>query len=243
VSDPQGSDEAAFLASYDAEGFERPSLAVDVVLLTVIDRSLQVLVIRRDQHPFAGCWTLPGGFVGIDESLSDAARRVLADKTGLRGVFLEQLHAFGDPGRDPRMRIVSVGYVALVDASRAPEGPGRWARVEVPWAGVTGGPVTVSVDDEPQPLGFDHDRIAGTAVRRLRERLDASPIGFQLLPERFTLRELQAVHETILGHGVNKDSFRRRMLATGQLEATGEREQAVGHRPAELYRFHRRAAV
>lgn len=240
------SDEASeldFLERYDPSRFERPSLAVDVVLLTVVDHTLQLLVIERREHPFVGHWTLPGGFVGIDEGLAEAARRVLRAKTGLDDVFLEQLHTFGDPQRDPRMRIVSVAHVALVDSSRAPGGPGRWAEVEVPWAGLTGGAVEVAVAGEPSVLGFDHDVIAGHAVRRLRERLDSSPIGFQLLPDTFTLRQLQEVHETILGHTVNKDSFRRRMLATGQLEATGERERAVGHRPAELYRFHRRSAV
>ena len=233
-----------FLQAYDAERFQRPSLAVDVVLLTVVEHSLRALVIQRHEHPYQGCWTLPGGFVGIDEGLADASRRVLREKASLNDVFLEQLHTFGDPARDPRTRIVTVAHVALVDAARAPaEGAGRWARIEVPWAGHTGGPVELFIDDEPVELGFDHAAIVGWAVRRLRERLDASPIGFQLLPARFTLRQLQEVHETVRGDLVNKDSFRRRMLASGQLEATGERERAVGHRPAELYRFHRRAAV
>ena len=116
--------------------------------------------------------------------------------------------------------------------------------MEVPWQGETGGPVQVLHDDgSPVELAFDHDDILGMAVKRIRGKLDYTPIGFQLLPDTFTLRELQRVHETVLGTTLNKDSFRRRMLASGQLEATGEREQEVGHRPAELYRFARRSAI
>lgn len=231
-------DEATFLARYDPSVFPRPSLAVDVVLLTVVEGALRALVLQRTAHPHAGRWTLPGGFVGLDEGLEAAARRVLHAKAGLGDVFLEQLHTFGAPGRDPRARIVSVAYVALVDAARAPvEGPGRWATLRVPWSGHRPRPVEALLDGEGVVWGFDHATIVGTAVARLRERLDASPIGFQLLPPTFTLRRLQEVHETVQGAPVNKDSFRRRMLATGALEATGERERQVGHRPAELYRF------
>lgn len=237
-------DEATFLARYDPSVFPRPSLAVDVVLLTADQGSLRVRVLQRTAHPHLGRWTLPGGFVRIDEGLSDAARRVLRAKAGLDDVFLEQLHAFGDPARDPRTRIVSVAYVALVDAARAPsEGPGRWATLEVPWEGADGGEVFAHLDGEAVAWGFDHARIAGTAVARIRQRLDQGPVGFQLLPPTFTLRRLQEVHETVRGAVVNKDSFRRRMLATGALEATGERERAVGHRPAELYRFVGRHAM
>jgi len=243
VSDEVESEEA-FLARYDASVFPRPSLAVDVVLLTISQGALRVLVRQREAHPFAKRWTLPGGFVGLEEGLANAARRVLRDKTGLADVFLEQLHTFGDPARDPRTRIVTVAHVALVDASRAPEGgPGRWAELVVPWAGRTGGAVGIRLDDEPVGWGFDHADIAGMAVARLRARLDTSPVGFQLLPETFTLRRLQEVHQVVRGEVVNKDSFRRRLLATGWLEATGDKERAVGHRPAELYRFVGRSAV
>jgi 8-oxo-dGTP diphosphatase len=232
-------DEEAFLAAYDPAAFPRPSLAVDVVLLTVVDGSLKVLVVRREAHPFAGTHTLPGGFVGVDEELEAACRRVLRAKTGLVDVFVEQLHTFGAVDRDPRMRIVSVAHVALVDAARAPtDGPGRWATVEVPDAGqpLAAG-VGASLDDEPLRFGFDHAAIVAAALGRLRERLDSSAVGYQLLPETFTLRRLQEVHEILRGEPVNKDSFRRRLLATGQLQPTGVKERAVGHRPAELYRF------
>ncbi|HHO54010.1 MAG TPA: NUDIX hydrolase [Deltaproteobacteria bacterium] len=239
-------DERSFLQAYDPSAFDRPSLAVDLAVLTVDDGVLRALLVQRGEHPFRGGWALPGGFVQIDESLSAAARRVLRQKAGLEGVFTEQLYTFGDPGRDPRMRIVSVAYYALLDAGQLGEPqPGRrFLEVVVPWEGETGGPVQpVDRDHQPLPLAFDHADILGMAVRRIRGKLDYTPIGFQLLPETFTLRELQRVHETVLGTSLNKDSFRRRMLASGQLEATGEREQQVGHRPAELYRFARRSAI
>ena len=247
-SDP---DEAAFLASYDASAFERPSVTVDVALLSVADGALHTLVLRRDAPPHKGRWALPGGFVGMNEPLDDAAARVLAAKTGVRRVFLEQLYTFGAPRRDPRTRVITVAYYALVDRARLDHPPGReanepgatLARLEVPWEGETGGPVEASDGDRSLPLAFDHADILGMAVKRVRGKLDYTPIGFQLLPERFTLAELQRVHETILDRPLNKDSFRRRMLASGQLEATGEHQQGVDHRPPELYRFARRSAV
>jgi 8-oxo-dGTP diphosphatase len=239
--------EAAFLARYDATRYPRPSLAVDVALVAAAEGALRTVVVRRGEHPARGRWALPGGFVGPGESLDAAAARVLVEKTGLRGVFLEQLYTFGDPGRDPRTRVVSVAYYALVDAARldaAVSGDVARASIVVPWEGETGGPVELASEGGATlPLAFDHADILGMAVRRLRGKLDYTPIGFQLLPQAFTLLELQRVHETVLGRPLNKDSFRRRMLASGQLEATGESQKDVDHRPAELYRFARRSAV
>lgn len=232
-------DESTFLEGYDPAAFDRPSLAVDVVVLTVADGALRALLVRRSEPPFQGCRALPGGFVRIDESLDDAARRVLRDKGGLRDLWLEQLYTFGDPGRDPRMRIVSVAYVALVAPERMPPTGGDRAvlPLTVPWAGEAGGPVEALEEGRPAPLAFDHARILGTAVQRLRGKLDWTPAIYALLPETFTLRDLQRVHETVLGAEVNKDSFRRKKLMSGELEATGERERDVVHRPAERYRF------
>jgi len=242
-------DEARFLASYDVSRFERPSVAVDVALLSVAEGALWTVLLHRSEHPHRGRYALPGGFVGIKEPLDVAAARVLAGKSGLEGVFLEQLYTFGDVGRDPRTRVISVAHVALVDRARflaASAGSDDLvhARLEVPWEGETGGPVDARRSDGASlPLAFDHADILGMAVKRLRGKLDYAPIGFQLLPPRFTLFDLQRVHETILARPLNKDSFRRRMLASGQLEATGESERDVDHRPAELYRFTRRSAL
>ncbi len=234
-------EELAFLASYDASEFPHPSLAVDVVLLTLREERLHALLDERDAQPQLGSWALPGGFVGMEESLEEAAHRVLSRKAGLDEVFVEQLFTFGAPDRDPRTRVISVAYYALVDLRRveAIEDEGRrLAPLEVPWEGELGGPVVaLGPDGDPLPLAFDHAAILGTAALRLRGKLDYAPIGFELLPDTFTLRQLQSVHEAVLGRTVNKDSFRRRMLASGRLEATGQREHDVIHRPAELYRY------
>ena len=243
----QTESEEQFLARYDAGAFEHPSVAVDVVLLSAADGHLWSLALRRAQHPFKGRYSLPGTFVGMRESLDDAARRVLAEKAGLRDVFLEQLYTFGAPRRDPRTRVISVAYYALVPRERLEAIPAMTgallARVDVPWEGETGGPVELASNQAVLPLAFDHADILGMAVKRLRGKLDYTPIGFQLLPHTFTLAQLQRVHETVLERPLNKDSFRRRMLASGLLEATGEEQRDVGHRPAEFYRFVRRSAV
>ncbi len=236
-------DEAAFLESYDPAVFERPSVAVDLILMSVVDGVPVVLLARRDQHPFHGAWALPGGFVGIGESLDAAARRILADKAHMADAWVEQLYTFGAVDRDPRMRIVSVAYFALIPASAfaaalkaAPEL--ALAELTVPWRGEAGGPVEVRpAEGAPLALAFDHGEMLGVAMRRLRGKLDYSGIAFALLPERFTLRALQDVYEAILDTRLNKPAFRRRMLDRGWLEPTGERETGASFRPAELYRY------
>ena len=232
----------------EAGRFERPSLTVDVVLISAAEGALRTLLVRRVESPEAGRWALPGGFLKPGEPLEAAAARVLEAKAGLAGVFVEQLYTFGAPDRDPRARVISVAYYALCDFGRfssAGETPDTTAAsIEVPWEGETGGPVALTgPGDARLAMAFDHAEMIGLAVKRLRGKLDYAPIGFQLLPASFTLFELQRVHETILGRPLNKDSFRRRMLASGQLEATGERQADVEHRPAELYRFSRRSAT
>jgi 8-oxo-dGTP diphosphatase len=226
-----------------------PAVSVDVVLISAADGTLRTLLVRRAAAPAKGQPALPGGLLGPDEPLDAAAARVLREKAGLSGVFLEQLYTFGAPRRDPRGRTLSVAHYALCDFARfaatrraAPETLA--AHIVVPWEGETGGPVELRDEaGRPLALAFDHAEIVGMAVKRLRGKLGYAPIGFQLLPASFTLLELQRVHETILGHPLNKDSFRRRMLASGELEATGERQEDVEHRPAERYRFARRSAT
>lgn len=222
-------------------------MAVDVALVAAVDGHLSTLLYRRQQHPGRGRWALPGTFVKPDESLEDAALRALAAKAGLQDLFLEQLYTFGDPGRDPRTRVLSVSYYALVDEARFRAAPGDEdvvaARLHVPWEGEAGGPVVARGPGGDLPLAFDHAEIIGVAVKRLRGKLGYAPIGFQMLGSTFTLLELQKVHETVLGRALNKDSFRRRMLASGLLRATGRSQEGVDHRPAELYRFVKRSAV
>ena len=183
----------------------------------------------------------------MDESLDDAAQRVLATKVGLEDVFTEQLYTFGDPGRDPRTRVISVTYYALVEIGRllsaAAGRPERGSQL----AAVRTDPATdtaqaIHEDGTPLPLAFDHEHILAVAVERIRGKLDYVPIGFELLPETFTLLELRRVHEAILGRPLNKDSFRRTVLDRGLVEATGRRATGLGHRPPELYRFVRPSA-
>jgi len=237
---PPSDEDARFLATYDVTRFERPSVAVDVALLTAVEGGLHTVLFRRPDPPQRGRWSLPGTFVGIAEALEAAAARALQTKAGIEGVYLEQLYTFGAVGRDPRTRVIAVAYYALVEGTRlAPARPGSVvARLRVPWEGEQGGAVEAAgADGRALPLAFDHAEILGMVVKRLRGKLDYTPIGFELLGERFTLAELQAVHETILGRAVNKDSFRRKMVASGRIEATGAFQEGGQHRPAELYRF------
>jgi len=236
-------EEEAFLAAYDAAAFPHPSVAVDVAAMTTGGGSLHALLVRRTAPPHKGRYALAGGFVGFSESLDDAAARVVAAKGGLSGIFLEQLYTFGAVDRDPRTRVLSVAYYALVEEARlraaAPAaGEAVVARLDVPWTGLEGGPVRAQGDRGRElPLALDHSEILGRAVQRLRGKLDYSPIGFQLLPRQFTLRQLQEVHEAVLGRKLNKDSFRRSVVASGLVAATGELEKDVPYRPAELYRY------
>lgn len=234
-------DDEAFLRDYDPERYPRPSVTVDVVLIAAEAGLLRTVVVRRTEPPHGGRWALPGGFLRLDESLDAAAARVLREKAGVRDAYLEQLYTFGTPRRDPRTRVISVAYYGLLtprrwSALKLADGA-RKAALTVPWAGEAGGSVEIAGDDgKPLPLAFDHRDILGTAVKRLRGKLRYAPIAYELLPETFTLLDLQRVHETILGTRLNKDSFRRRMLASGELEPAGAMQEGVGHRPAALYR-------
>jgi 8-oxo-dGTP diphosphatase len=235
-------DELAFLAAYDAGLYPRPSVAVDVVLLTVMDDALHTLLVRRTGQPQLGRWALPGTFVRIDESLDGAAARAVATKGGLDEVFIEQLYTFGEPGRDPRTRVLSVTYYALVEAARLQAAVDGRADHDPRLARVTrdGDAITAEGEDGmPLELAFDHERLLATAVDRIRGKLDYAPIGFELLPEAFTLLDLRRVHEAILGRPLNKDSFRRKVLDRALVEETGELARGLGHRPAALYRFAR----
>lgn len=211
--------------------YPRPSVTVDCVIFGLDESSaLKLLLIKRKQAPFAGQWALPGGFVQMEERLEEAARRELQEETGLEGVFMEQLFTFGTPGRDPRGRVVSVAYYALVNLVDHPLQASTDAE-DAQW---------FKLDNLPS-LAFDHADIIRLAVQRLRGKLRYQPIGFELLPEQFTLSQLQRLYETILGvPNLNKRNFRTRVLKMRILEEVG-RQQNVAHRPATLYRFDKEA--
>ena len=199
-------------------------VTVDIVLFTIRERQLHVLLIRRLAKPFEGRYALPGGFVKEDESVDAAALRELQEETGVKGVYLEQLYTFGDTRRDPRGRVVTVAYYALVPHNQALH------------AGTDASDAAWFPIDSPPPLAFDHRRIVDCAHQRLRNKLDYTTVGFELLPAQFTLTQLQLVHEAILGQSLDKRNFRRKIIQKGIVTPTNE-WQETGRKPAQLYRF------
>jgi 8-oxo-dGTP diphosphatase len=204
----------------------RPALAVDCVVFGLDEDDLKVLLIRRGIEPFAGRWALPGGFVHLDETIDEAARRELREEAGVERVYLEQLYTFGEVDRDPRERVVSVAYYALVNLSAHAVQAATDAR-EAAW---------FAVDDLPR-LAFDHDAIVEKAIERLRGKVRYKPIGFELLPRKFTLTQLQRVYEKVLDQELDKRNFRKKVLSTELLVELDEVEQDVAHRAARLYTF------
>jgi len=207
------------------EDYPRPSVTADVIIFTLRNDDLQVLLIKRGHSPFEGMWAIPGGFVDITESLEEAALRELEEETGIRDVYLEQLYTFGEPDRDPRGRTITVAYFALVPAYAVQPHAGDDA-AEARWW---------SVYDLPS-LAFDHADILVYALQRLRYKLEYTAVGFELLPETFTLSELQAAYEVILGEELDKRNFRRKILGAEVIEDIDEYRTGEG-RPAKLYRF------
>ncbi len=212
--------------NYDPSRYDRPSVTVDVVIFSLIGNDLQVLLIKRKFAPYADMWAIPGGFVHIDESLEDAAARELAEETGVTDVYIEQLYTFGDPQRDPRTRVITIAYFALVPHDVVHHQPGDDA-AETGW---------FSMFDLPL-LAFDHREILGYALTRLRYKLEYTAVGLRLLPDMFTLSELQRAYETILGEQLDKRNFRRKILTSEILEDTGKKKRDGEGRPAKLYTY------
>jgi len=212
--------------------YPHPAVTTDIVIFTIRDGRLKLLLVRRGLAPFKGKWALPGGFVGIDEDLEVGARRELAEETGVSGVYLEQLYTFGAPDRDPRERVITVAWYALIPSDKLQVRAATDAEA-VGW---------FAMDELPE-LAFDHARIVAMAHERLAAKLDYSTIAFQFMPARFTLGELQRVYEIILGQEIDKRNFRKWVLALEQIEETGEQRRDGAHRPAMLFRVREPGAV
>lgn len=239
-------EEARFLEAYKPGAFARPSVTVDLVILTVLDKDLKVLLVQRNEHPFRGRWALPGGFVRVSDDRRDqgedvdaAALRELEEETGLSPetcgqFFLEQVRTFGKPGRDPRMRVISIAYYALVRSDLVPlvRAGGDVSRAR--WFSVA----DVATEEA---LAFDHGEILQATLDRARADLDRSSIAFELVPETFTIQELRAVHEAIRGEALDPGNFRKkflRMIEDGHIEAA-RGKRATASKPASVYRFAR----
>ena len=210
--------------------YARPALTTDCVVFGLDEEDLKVLLIKRGLEPFKGEWALPGGFIRVGETVDNCAKRELEEETGLKNVYLEQLASFGEPSRDPREHIITVAYVALVNLVDHPPKADTDAD-QAAW---------FSLQDLPK-LAFDHESILETAQDRLKGKVRYQPIGFELLPEKFTLTELQKLYERILGVTIDKRNFRKKAQKLGVLEETDEIQQDVRHRAARLYRFDRKA--
>lgn len=208
---------------------DTPKVAVDTVIFTVDNRKLKVILIQMKKKPFTGRWAFPGGLVVARESLDDAAKRELYEKTGVKNVYLEQLYTFGGVKRDPFSRVVSVAYFALVNRKQIKElvTTSKYQRID--W---------FDVNKLPR-LAYDHNEVAKYAIARLRSKLEYTNIVFSLLPRYFALTELQEVYEIILGKKLDKRNFLKRIDTLHLLRKTQKFEKGA-HRPARLYEFRSR---
>jgi len=205
--------------------YPHPAVTVDIVIFTIRDNQLKLLLIRRAYKPYQGKWALPGGFVNMNEDLDAAARRELKEETGVSGVYLEQLYTFGAVKRDPRERVITIAYYALISSDKIQLQAATDAEA-VGWFGM----------DELPKLAFDHVDIVKMAHERLVAKLDYSTLAFQFLPDTFTLHELQKIYEIIYQDELDKRNFRKWILGLGQVEETGHKSKGGAHRPAMLYK-------
>lgn len=289
MKNKQGLTEEEFLKNYDASVYARPSVTVDMLIFTVMDelnenyrklpeKSLKILLIKRGDHPYIGQWALPGGFVNIKESLEEAALRELKSETNIENIYMEQLYTWGNVNRDPRTRVISASYMALVDSASLQIKAGEdaaeaewfnirfnlqqekktvtekgciyerlvklmlWSEQEELWTvvriteAVEGKVVKVNREViESQGIAFDHGMIMEYAIERLRNKVEYTSIAFNLMPELFTLTELQKVYEIILDRELLAAAFRRKVA--DMVIETNEFTKDAGHRPSKLFRF------
>ncbi|MFY7787302.1 MAG: NUDIX hydrolase [Thermoflexibacteraceae bacterium] len=207
--------------------YPRPALTVDCVIFGLDSNVLKVLLIQRLKAPFEGSWALPGGFVDMRETIDHAAQRELQEETGLENIYMEQLYTFGDVERDPRGRVVSVAYYALVKFEDYKKVRGATDAMDAAWFPIS----------ELPPLAFDHDKILALAYQRLKNKLRYQPIGFELLPEKFTFSQLQTMYETIWQKELDKRNFRKKILQLGFVMELEEYQTGHQHRAPRLYKF------
>ncbi len=206
--------------------YQRPAIATDCAILGFDGGELNLLLIEREKEPFKNKWALPGGFVFIDETTEDCAKRILLEKTGIKNVFIEQLYTFSDIDRDPRERTISVAYYALVNKRQFELIAGR-DTIKAEWFEISKLP----------KLAFDHSKIVKAAILRLKGKVSYQPIGFELLDDKFTLTQLQAVYESILDTPIDKRNFRKKIVGMGLLQALEEKEKNVARKAARFYKF------
>ena len=203
-------------------------ITTDVVIFTIKDNKLQVLLVKRANEPFKGRWAIPGGFIRLSENLDNAALRILKEKTNVDNIYLEQLYTFGDPLRYPSSRVITCAYFALIRSDDIKLSfDNSQGITEVQWHEVYNLPT----------LAFDHKEIIEYSIKRMRERLEFCPIAFQLLPEKFTLTELQKSYELILDMKLDKRNFRKKVLTGSVLKELNEYTKLGSKRPARLYSF------
>jgi len=205
---------------------EKPSVTVDIIIFTIKENDLKVLLVKRNIVPFKDVWALPGGFVLKNESLEEAARRELYEETGVKDLYLEQLYSFGEVDRDPRERVITISYFALINSDDV----GIRASTDVSdvkWFSAYKHPV----------LAFDHKKILDYGLKRLQWKLEYTTIGFVLLPKKFTLGELQNIYEVVFNKSFDKRNFRKKVISLDIIEATKDLTKHVSHRPARLYTF------
>jgi ADP-ribose pyrophosphatase YjhB (NUDIX family) len=264
--------EKEFLENYNPDQFEKLSMTVDILIFSVSSstpenyrklpkKNFSILLVKRDNHPFKDKWCLPGGFIGIEENLEDAARRILSNETNLHNVYLEQLYTFGEPSRDPRMRIVSTSYIALVDKSKLDEEllpTASWFDISLEERDgimdieLNNGEESINIKVkkelkhqtssnynytivENDKIAFDHPLVISTGIDRLKSKIEYTDIVFNMMSEHFSLGELQQVHEAILGKELLAPAFRR--IIKDKVVKTDLIKKGRGHRPSVLYRY------